>query len=221
MKVVMNKKALVSLAALAMLSLVGCGNKAVAPLPAPPPTTNGGYSGGGGSCGAVTGQNGSYYTQLFNVTQQQQQSIPAGMNLTFTSQGTSYIGPQPGQQVSVSGCFNWADLPLYFAGMGQGFGTQQPQINTAVPLQAQSPVYVQSSQQYAEIRGVTLIGQSSMPVWGAASQSTQVTLSIPSIVLLYGGRMLIQQPFQVFVNGRAQMPTGAQAPAYASPQQPY
>ncbi len=221
MKVNMNRKlTTVGLVALALTFLVGCGgNKTVAPPP-PIPPSNPQFGGGSAGCGGGGAQTlNSYFTSLINVTQAQQ-TIPSSLTLTFNPNGgTQVVGPQPGQNVQVSGCFNWADLPLYFTQQGGNFGQTPTNIQTAIQMQSQGVVTVQSNQQSAFVSNMVLFGQTSLPSWGAASTPTQITMFVQQAYLGFGGRLYVTQPAQVYVNGQPMMPTGQHAPAYVTPQQ--
>ncbi len=196
----MTTRMAISLAALTIMTLVGCGGNKTVPLAPLAPITGpqGGFAGGG--CGAVPISTGgfspTYFTSLINIGQGSGQfgggqmgggqfggmPLPSSLTLTFAATNTqNQIGVQQPQIASVSGCFNWADLMSFYP---QYPGQQQPQQNTAVQVQSQQPVTIFPD---GSFRNLVLLSTVQLPSYGMAAQA------VPLALFIAGGRI---NPYQ-------------------------
>ncbi len=211
MKGNMFKGISVAMAALVVTVLVGCGgNNTAAPAPVPPVTNQPGYGGGAAGCGvASTGLNNFFsylqiqYNGLTGGQQGMQQGgLPSSLSLTIQPQtGQTVIG-QP-QQVTASGCFNWAELAALYGPTYPG----QPQQNRQTAVQITSQNAFTQINPDGSFQNMQLTGTANLPSFGVAASPTPIVLFIPQgRVISFQGNHVQAQQILVYVGGQTQQP---------------
>ncbi len=211
MKGNMFKGMSVAIAAMVVTVLVGCGgNKTVTPPPVPPVTNQPGVGVGGG-CGVASAGLNSFFSYLqvqYNgltggQQQPQQGGLPSSLSLTIASTGgTQQIIGQP-QNVTATGCFNWAELAALYGPTYPGQPVQNRQ--TAVQINSQA-TFTQINPD-GSFRNMELMGTAQLPSFGVAASPTPIVLFIPQgQVMSYQGNRVVAQQIMIYIGGQTQQP---------------